>query len=239
MPVRLSACQNEPIEEAVIADASSSKPISIWPRARRSVTARAVGSGGGGVPVAHRRIFARFRVSRNWSGIARVQRRDVEGFAVTVASRPMSSWKRLTGTPPSTYRLASRRSTISIRPSSLRHPFNTATVVPTIGGIHPPRLDTSRELTNYLLHGPKSSVVGAQIPEYSPRLLPSFGPFATLIGQASRRVRPRAAAGFQLEPRRTLDVTDLEMTATGPQSPNVLRSHSGQMPWVKVARSRS
>src|SRR5512133_1871662 len=43
----------------------------------------------------------------------------------------------------------------------------------------------SRELTNDLLRGPKSSVVGAQVPEYYPRLLPSFGPLATLIGQAS------------------------------------------------------
>src|SRR5512133_2005651 len=54
----------------------------------------------------------------------------------------------------------------------------------------------SRELTNDLLRGPKSSVVGAQIPEYSPRLLPSFGPLATLIGQASSAARRKSCRTF-------------------------------------------
>lgn len=63
-------------------------------------------------------------------------------------------------------------------------------------GLHLPRRwgmarahETPRELTDYLLRAPKSSIVGAQIATGYPLLLPSFDPLATLIGQASSPVR--------------------------------------------------
>src|SRR5512145_1268987 len=91
--------------------------------------------------------------------------------------------------------------------------------------IPPPAPRSPRELTNYLLRGPKSSVVGAQIPEYSPRLLPSFGPLATLTGQASSAAARShiQAAGFIAGHTHSAHLTPIPPPA--PRSPRAAASH--------------